>query len=54
MTLFLGYATEQLGKSPMAVQLMDITPELVLKFLAVGSRVIMFPFVAGRCFVRAS
>ena len=34
MTLFLGYATEQLGKSPMAVQLMDITPELVLKFLA--------------------
>jgi len=34
MTLFLGYATEHLGKSPMAVQLLDITPELVLKFLA--------------------
>ncbi len=34
MTLFLGYATEHLGKSPMAVQLTDITPELVLKFLA--------------------
>ena len=34
MTLFLGYATEHLGKSPMAVQLIDITPELVLKFLA--------------------
>ena len=34
MTLFLGYATEHLGKSPMAVQLIDITPELVLKFQA--------------------
>ena len=34
MTLFLGYATEQLGKTPTAVQLIDITPELVLKFLA--------------------
>jgi site-specific recombinase XerD len=34
MTLFLGYTTEHLGKSPMAVQLMVITPELVLKFLA--------------------
>lgn len=34
ITLFLGYATEQLVKSPTAVQLTDITPELVLKFLA--------------------
>ena len=34
MTLFLGYATQHLGKTPTAVQLMDITPELVLKFLA--------------------
>lgn len=34
MTLFLGYATQLLGKSPTAVQLMDITPELILKFLA--------------------
>ena len=34
MTLFLGYATQHLGKMPMAVQLIDITPELVLKFLA--------------------
>lgn len=34
MTLFLGYATQQLGKQPVAVQLTDITPELVLKFLA--------------------
>lgn len=34
MTLFLGYATQHLGKTPMALQLMDITPELVLKFLA--------------------
>ena len=34
MTLFLGYVTGHLGKSPMDLQLMDITPELVLKFLA--------------------
>ena len=34
MTLFLGYATRQLGKQPMAMQLTDITPELILKFLA--------------------
>lgn len=34
MTLFLGYATQHLEKPPMAVQLMDITPELALKFLA--------------------
>ena len=34
MTLFLGYATQHLGKPPMAMQLVDITPELVLKFLA--------------------
>ncbi|MBW8833278.1 MAG: site-specific integrase [Burkholderiales bacterium] len=34
MTLFLGYATQHLGKPPMAMQLMDITPELILKFLA--------------------
>ncbi len=34
MTLFLGYATQNLGKTPMAMQLMDITPELILKFLA--------------------
>jgi site-specific recombinase XerD len=34
MTLFLGYATQHLGKTPTAVQLIDITPELVLKFLA--------------------
>ena len=34
MTLFLGYATQHLGKPPMTMQLMDITPELVLKFLA--------------------
>ncbi len=26
MTLFLGYATQQLGKQPVAVQLTDITP----------------------------
>ena len=34
MTMFLGCATQDLGKTPMAVQPMDITPELVLKFLA--------------------
>ena len=34
MTLFLGYATQHLGKPPMAMQLMNITPELILKFLA--------------------
>ncbi len=34
MTLFLGYATQHLGKPPMALRLADITPELVLKFLA--------------------
>lgn len=34
MTPFLGYATQHLGKTPTAVQLIDITPELVLKFLA--------------------
>lgn len=34
MTLFLGYATKHLRKPPMAMQLMDITPELILKFLA--------------------
>jgi len=26
MTLFLGYATQHRGKTPMAVQLIDITP----------------------------
>ena len=34
MTLFLGYATQHMGKPPIAMLLMDITPELVLKFLA--------------------
>ena len=34
MTLFLGYVTQHLGKPPMAMQLMDITPEVILKFLA--------------------
>lgn len=34
MTLFLGYARQHLGKPPMVMQLMDITPELILKFLA--------------------
>jgi len=34
MTLFLGYAAKQLGKPPIAMQLGDITPELILKFLA--------------------
>jgi len=34
MTLSLGYATQQLGKQPMAMQLTDIRPELILKFLA--------------------
>ena len=35
MTLFLGLSRAQhLGKPPMAMQLMDITPELILKFLA--------------------
>ena len=34
MTLFLGYAPQQLSKPPMAMQLMDITPELILRFLA--------------------
>lgn len=34
MTLFLGYATQHLGKPPTAMQLTDITPELILKFLA--------------------
>ena len=33
MTLFLGYAAKQLGKPPIAIQLGDITPELILKFL---------------------
>ena len=34
MTLFLAYVTENLGKAPMSLRLTDITPELVLKFLA--------------------
>ena len=34
MTLFLAYATDQLVKAPTKLQLTDITPELVLKFLA--------------------
>jgi site-specific recombinase XerD len=34
MTLYLGYAAQQLGKPPMSMQLTDITPELILKFLA--------------------
>lgn len=34
MTLFLGYAAKQLGKPPITMQLVDITPELILKFLA--------------------
>ena len=32
MTLFLGYAAKQLGKPPITMQLVDITPELILKF----------------------
>jgi site-specific recombinase XerD len=34
MTLYLGYAAQQLGKPPMSMQLTDITSELILKFLA--------------------
>ncbi len=34
MTLFLGFATTHAGKPPMALKLTDITPELILKFLA--------------------
>jgi site-specific recombinase XerD len=34
MTLFLACATDRLGKTPMSLQLTDITPDLVLKFLA--------------------
>ena len=34
MTLFLGFATQHLGKTPTAMRLTDITPELILKFLA--------------------
>jgi site-specific recombinase XerD len=34
MTLFLGYASRQLGKPPIAMRLTDLTPELILKFLA--------------------
>jgi len=34
MTLYLGYAAQQLGKPPMAMQLTDMTSELILKFLA--------------------
>jgi len=34
MTLYLGYAAQQLGRPPMAMQLTDMTPELILKFLA--------------------
>lgn len=34
MTLFLAQATDDLGKTPMTLQLTDITPELVLGFLA--------------------
>ncbi len=34
MTLFLGYASQQLGKPPIALRLTHITPELILKFLA--------------------
>ena len=34
MRLYLGYAAQQLGRTPMAMQLTDITPELILKFLA--------------------
>jgi len=34
MTLYLGYAAQQLGKPPMSMQLTDMTPELILKFLA--------------------
>ena len=33
MTLYLGYAAQQLGKPPISMQLTDITPELILKFL---------------------
>ena len=34
MTLFLGYASRQLGKPPMAMRLTDLTSELILRFLA--------------------
>ena len=34
MTLHLAYATEHLGKAPMSLRLTDITPDLVLEFLA--------------------
>lgn len=34
MTLFLKFAAASLGKPPMAIRLVDITPELILKFLA--------------------
>jgi site-specific recombinase XerD len=34
MTLFLGYASEHLGRPPMGMQLLDITPQLILAFLA--------------------
>jgi site-specific recombinase XerD len=34
MTLFLGFASQQLRKPPTAMQLTDLTPELILKFLA--------------------
>lgn len=34
MTLFLGYASQHLGKAPIAIRLTDMTPELILKFLA--------------------
>lgn len=34
MTLFLGYASRQLGKQPMEMRLMDLTSELILRFLA--------------------
>jgi site-specific recombinase XerD len=34
MTLFLGFASQQLGKPPTAMQITDLTPELILQFLA--------------------
>jgi site-specific recombinase XerD len=34
MTLFLAYSSQQLRKPPVAMQLVDITPELILTFLA--------------------
>ena len=34
MTLFLGYATQHLGKPPTAMQLTDLAPEMILQFLA--------------------